>query len=171
MGHAQLARLIAMLALPVAVALAAQISARVSFATPPSVTSVSDAQGRPLDLEVFRGKVVVLHFWAIWCEPCRREFPVLDRLQARWGPQGLVIVPVCLGCRGLPAVDAFYERLGIANLAKYTGNMDAVAKDFDFSDLPRTFVFDRAGNEGFSVHDPGAWEGSDGEKLRELIER
>jgi thiol-disulfide isomerase/thioredoxin len=171
MRHAQITRLIAILALPVAVALVAQFSIRISFATPPSVTSISDAQGRPLDPEALHRKVVMLHFWATWCEPCRREFPVLDRLQGRWGPQGFVIVPVCLGCRGLPAVDAFYERLGIANLAKYTGDMDALAKDFGFSGLPRTFIFDRTGNEGFSVQDPGDWEGLDGEKLRDLIER
>jgi thiol-disulfide isomerase/thioredoxin len=171
MLHSRIGRLITILAFPAAVVLATPIFTRISFAVTPSLPTVADPQGRSLDPEALRGKVVMLHFWATWCAPCRKEFPVLDRLQARWGAQGFLIVPVCLGCGGFPAIDTFYRQLGIANLAKYTGDLDALAKEFSFNGLPRTFVLDRDGNEGFPVHDPGDWEGSDGNKLRELIEQ
>ena len=171
MLHSRIGRLFAILALAAATVSAGPVFTRISFAVPPPLPTVADPQGRSLDLEALRGKVVMLHFWATWCAPCRKEFPVLDRLQARWGAQGFVIVPVCLACTGFPAIDAFYRQLEIANLAKYTGDLDSLAKEFSFSGLPRTFVLDRDGKEGFPVKDPGDWEGSDGEKLRELIER
>jgi thiol-disulfide isomerase/thioredoxin len=171
MLHSRIRRLFAILALAAATVFAAPIFSRISFAVPPRLPTIADPQGRSLDLEALRGKIVMLHFWATWCAPCRKEFPVLDRLQGQWGAQGFVIVPVCLGCTGFPAIDAFYRQLGIANLAKYTGDLDAFAKEFSFNGLPRTFVLDRDGDEGFPVHDPGDWDGSDGDKLRALIER
>jgi thiol-disulfide isomerase/thioredoxin len=47
-----------------------------------------------LDLARFRGKVVVVDFWASWCEPCRHSFPWLNAMQAKYGERGLVIIGV-----------------------------------------------------------------------------
>ncbi len=47
-----------------------------------------------LDLERFRGKVVVVDFWASWCEPCRHSFPWLNEMQAKYADRGLVIIGV-----------------------------------------------------------------------------
>ena len=60
------------------------------FALPAIAAQGSDA----LDLARYRGKVVVVDFWASWCEPCRHSFPWLNAMQAKYGERGLVIIGV-----------------------------------------------------------------------------
>jgi len=68
---------------------------------PPSVTpealfaaTFHDAAGEPQSLARFRGKVVVLNFWATWCAPCRAEMPAFSRLQAEWAGRNVQFVGV-----------------------------------------------------------------------------
>ena len=53
---------------------------------------VHDLAGKPISLKALRGKVVLLDFWATWCEPCQEEMPRLAALQKQAGPKGLQIV-------------------------------------------------------------------------------
>lgn len=59
-----------------------------------AATVVAADSGDALGLEQLRGKVVVVDFWASWCEPCRHSFPWLNEMQARYGNRGLVIIGV-----------------------------------------------------------------------------
>lgn len=60
------------------------------FALTGAATDTADA----LDLTRFHGKVVLLDFWASWCEPCRHSFPWLNAMQAKYGDRGLVVIGV-----------------------------------------------------------------------------
>jgi len=53
-----------------------------------------DLEGRAVDIESYRGKVVVLNLWASWCGPCRSEIPGLRRIQSELGDEGLVVLGV-----------------------------------------------------------------------------
>ena len=58
---------------------------------------LADANGRERSIAEWRGKTVVVNFWATWCEPCREEMPSLERLKARLGAKGFEVIAVNVG--------------------------------------------------------------------------
>ena len=74
--------------------------------------ALTDLQGDPARFADLEGRVVVLNFWATWCPPCRREMPLLDAVQRKYGPEGVTIVGIDL--EEAPAVvRAYVESVGV----------------------------------------------------------
>ncbi|MGA8438412.1 MAG: redoxin domain-containing protein [Candidatus Sulfotelmatobacter sp.] len=82
---------------------------RVREQSPAPDFSLPDLTGQQLDLSSYRGKVVLLDFWATWCDPCREEIPRFVELQSKYGGQGLQIIGVSMD-DGPEPVRAFYQR-------------------------------------------------------------
>jgi len=74
--------------------------------------TLSDLAGKPLRLSDYRGKVVLLDFWATWCDPCREETPHFVELQQKYGDRGLQIIGVSMDDSPDP-VRKFYEQFHI----------------------------------------------------------
>jgi cytochrome c biogenesis protein CcmG/thiol:disulfide interchange protein DsbE len=72
-----------------------------------------DLKGNQVHLSEFRGKAVVLTFWATWCAPCRRELPWLVEFQKKYGPRGLQIIGVSMDDGGINAIAPFVRKMGI----------------------------------------------------------
>lgn len=124
---------------------AAPISANSAEPAAAPVWQLSDLSGNTVKSEHFKGKVVILDFWATWCPPCRAEIPGFIDLHRRYADKGIVIVGVSLDQQGPAIVKPFVEKFGM----KYPVVMgdSAIAEAFGGVEaLPTTFIIDRAGN-------------------------
>ena len=102
------------------------------------------ADGSKLELADYKGKVIILDFWATWCPPCRREIPGFNQLYHRYRDRGLVIIGISLDQYGWKAIRPFIKSyqvdypivLGNAQVANLYGGIRTI---------PTTFIIDRNG--------------------------
>jgi peroxiredoxin len=105
--------------------------------------SLPDLTGQRLDLSSYRGKVVLLDFWATWCDPCREEIPHFVELQNRYGGQGLQIIGVSMDDAPEPVRD-FYQRFKM-NYPVVMGNAKTGELYGGVLGLPIAFLIGRDG--------------------------
>ena len=106
--------------------------------------TLATADGKKVKLSDYRGKAVLLNFWATWCGPCKTEIPWFMDLEKQYGPQGLVILGVAMDDDGKTAVVKFAQEMKI-DYTVVLGN-DAVADQYGgVEGLPTTFYIDRNG--------------------------
>jgi peroxiredoxin len=112
--------------------------------------TLRDADGKLVRLSDYRGKVVLLNFWATWCAPCRLEIPWFIEFQRLHKDRGLAVLGISMDEDGWEVVKPFVERLGV-NYRILMGD-DSVAQLYGGVDaLPTTFLIDRQGRIA-SVH-------------------
>lgn len=103
----------------------------------------TDTTGAAHTLAEYRGRVVLLEFWASWCVPCRKGFPILDRLQKEHAAQGLTVVAVTL-----EEDDAAVSRFLAEHPAGFVVGRDPSGRGgeiFEVAAMPSTFLIDREG--------------------------
>jgi thiol-disulfide isomerase/thioredoxin len=120
----------------------------VALATPPSGPAPSwrlkDPDGNLVSSDQFKGKVVVLDFWATWCVPCRIEIPGYIDLQKKYGKDGLVIVGASVDQEGPAVVKKFMADFGI-NYPVVMADDDLVNAFGGVDAYPTTYIIDRDG--------------------------
>jgi len=137
-----------------------------------------DAGGTAMTIADFKGKALLVNFWASWCVPCREEMPALDALATKYNSDAFMVLPINLdiGEGGLEKAQAFLDDNQFANLPLYADNtfaaFDRLKQQAVAVGLPATLVLDENGCELAVLQGPAEWNTPDGEaviaKLLEL---
>ena len=113
--------------------------------------------GKPMSLADFRGRVVLVNFWATWCGPCVAEMPALDRLQAELGGQDFTVITLSED-RNPALIAPFYATHGLEHLKRYHDPSGALSRAFGIRGLPTSVVIDRQGREVGRLEGPAEWD-------------
>jgi thiol-disulfide isomerase/thioredoxin len=123
-----------------------------------------DADGKPLGLSAWHGKVVLLNLWATWCQPCRREMPALDQLKAAMPAQEFDVVALSTDRGSLDKSKKFWTETGVKSLQLYQDSGDAM-RNLGIVGLPTTLLIDRQGREIGRLIGPAEWSSADAKAL------
>ena len=106
-----------------------------------------DDKNNQIDLNDYKGNLILLNFWATWCAPCKEEMPSLDLLQKHGNLNKLKIFPINVGQDNLGNSLKFFEDLKIKNLKIYFDSPITLAKRFGLRGIPTTIMFNKDGLE------------------------
>jgi len=100
-----------------------------------------------LNLDDYKGNLVLLNFWATWCAPCKEEMPSLDQLQSNEKLNNLKIFPINIGQENLKKSQKFFEDLSIKNLEVYLNTSINLPKILQLRGIPTTILINKDGLE------------------------
>ena len=106
-----------------------------------------DAKNNQISLSDFRGKLILMNFWATWCSPCKEEMPSLDLLLIEESLNNLRIFPINVGQDNIEKASKFFDDLEIKNLELYFDSEITLAKKFGLRGIPTTILFNKKGEE------------------------
>jgi len=118
----------------------------------------TDKDGRLVTLSQYRGRGVVLNFWATWCAPCVLEMPQLDRLRKILLPYGVEVLALSEDRGGVPVAEKFYRKKGLKNLGIFIDSGGKVIRGSKILGLPTTLLIDRQGQEVGRVTGVAEWD-------------
>jgi len=129
----------------------------------------TDLDGKPFDLGRFRGRVVVVNFWATWCEPCKEELPSLTRLKAKLADRPFDVVTVNFG--EFPERITQYLRSQPEPLALpvLLDPQKEAANDWKVGGLPMTFIVDARGRVRYRAFGERDWSAQESVSLMEKL--
>jgi len=106
--------------------------------------TLEDAQGNKVQLSEYKGKAVLLNFWATWCGPCKIEMPWFVEFQRKYKDQGFTVIAVSLDEEGWEVVKPFAEDLNL-NFPVVLGNDEVADRFGGIAALPTTLILDQEG--------------------------
>jgi thiol-disulfide isomerase/thioredoxin len=150
-----------------AVLLAAPVLAGDS-AGPAAAFSLQSRAGKTVALADLKGQVVLINFWATWCGPCRKEMPLLEQIQKKYGPLGFTMVGINVE-EDTRLMETFLKDVPVT-FPILLDPANGVSKLYNVAAMPSTVIVDRKGNVRF-IHQgyvPGD-EGKYQDMIRQLI--
>src|ERR1700693_4876042 len=131
------------------------LSVESAAGTPAPDAIFKDLDGKDGPLSSFKGKVVLINFWATWCDPCYIEIPWLIEMQEKYGPKGFTVLGVSMDEEGKAAVAPFLakERFNVngqklpMNYPIVLGNDDVATKFGGLLGYPTSFLISKDGKE------------------------
>lgn len=124
----------------------------------PPEFSFTDAAGATKTLADFRGRPLLINFWATWCPPCVAEMPALDRAQAALAREGWAVLALSSDRGGAAQVQGFYQRTRVRELEVLLDPRGAAARAFGARGLPTSVVINRQGQEVARLEGAAEWD-------------
>ncbi|MDA9644578.1 TlpA family protein disulfide reductase [Candidatus Pelagibacter sp.] len=106
-----------------------------------------DQNDQKINIKDFNGNLILLNFWATWCEPCKEEMPSLDRLQNNSKLSNIKIFPINISQEGLKKINDFFKDLNIEYLEPYYDAPTTLAKALSLRGVPTSILFNTEGKE------------------------
>ncbi|MEO1638003.1 MAG: TlpA disulfide reductase family protein [Pseudomonadota bacterium] len=136
-----------------------------------SDAAFTHADGGEMTLADLEGRYVVLNFWATWCAPCRKEMPMLSDMQTALGGENFEVVTVATGRNPRPAMERFFEEIGVDNLPLHTDPRQQLARGMGVLGLPVTVILNPEGEEIARMQGDADWSSDSAYAIiRALIE-
>lgn len=135
----------------------------------PAVTFAS-GDDKPLTLSDYKGKVVLVNFWATWCAPCVSEMPSLDQLQKKMGKDKFVILPLSLDGPTRAKVAPFYQDKKLGELGIYFDKGRSAMQALGISVLPTSILIDADGRELGRIEGEADWSAPEALALMKAAE-
>ena len=133
--------------------------------TPVPATTFTDPEGGTHSLADWRGKVVLLNFWATWCAPCREEMPSLDRLQQELGSDTFEVVALAVDRAGPETAQKFLNEIGVTALKLYSDTTTRSGSALRAVGMPTTILIDAEGREIGRLPGPYEWDAPEAKAL------
>ena len=106
-----------------------------------------DKKDQKININEYKGKLLLLNFWATWCEPCKEEMPSLDKLQVNSELDKIKIFTINIGKENLDKVNKFFVDLNIKNFEPYFDPPTTLAKMFSLRGVPTSILINKEGKE------------------------
>ena len=125
----------------------------------------------PRSLSEFKGKWVLVNFWATWCPPCRKEMPSLGALQKDLSGDSFEVVTVATGRNAVPAIEEFFAEAGVTHLTALRDPKSALAREMAVAGLPVTVILNPEGQEVGRLIGDADWAGAEARAVLEALMR
>ena len=106
-----------------------------------------DQKDKKINIKDFNGNLVLLNFWATWCEPCKEEMPSLDRLQNNLELNNIKVFAINISKESLKKINDFFQELNIEYLEPYFDAPTTLAKTLSLRGVPTSILFNKEGKE------------------------
>ena len=106
-----------------------------------------DKNEQKINIKEFNGNLILLNFWATWCEPCKEEMPSLDRLQSNQNLNNLKVFAINISQESVKKVNIFFRDLNIKNFEPYFDAPTTLAKTFSLRGVPTSILINKKGKE------------------------
>ena len=134
-----------------------------------------DAGGTDMSIADFKGKALLVNFWASWCVPCREEMPALDEIATEYNSDRFMVLPINLdiGGGGLEKAQDFLDEGQFENLPLYADStfaaFERLKREAVAVGLPATLLLDPEGCELAVLQGPAEWHSDDGKAVVEAL--
>ena len=120
--------------------------------------ALTDLDDAPRSLSEWKGRWLVVNFWATWCAPCRKEMPSLDRLSGALDAQTMAVVTVATGRNPVPALNRFLDEISARNLPVLRDPKSQMGRAMGVLGLPVTVIINPDGHEVARLIGDAEWD-------------